>query len=261
MAWLQRVLAYLFGTPAPEPPTPPAASSPTQSSFHLAWVVPPGPPIAAVEATLEVDGDPDVEKLYFWALQASFSDATGSYGGAHTGLQWNPGFPANRAVNWGGYHDRRFGGAVLDGTDSSLPSTPNDRNTRDYPWLPAAQLPLQDQRRLETRLWRASVTDVEAGETVVIRELECRGDRADRAGDVSEVFADCDDPSVSIRWSDLAVERDDGTVEQIETVETRYQGAASGGCLNTNSDTADGGFTQTTNTVRSNQAGTRLTVT
>jgi hypothetical protein len=254
MGWFQRVLAFLFGTSSASP-TPSAV---TQSSFHLAWIVPPGPAIVAVEATLVVDADPSVDKLYFWALQASFSDAFTTFGGAHTGLQWNPRFPAHRAVNWGGYHDQRFGGAVLDGTESALPSTPNDRNTRDYSWLPGRGYRFRISRGSAPDRWRSSVTDVTASETVVIRELECRGDRLTAPIMWSEVFASCDDPSVSIHWSDLTVEREDGTIEAISEVETRYQAATAGGCLNTNSDAEGGRFVQTTNTNRTNPPGTRL---
>lgn len=258
MPWFRRLLAFLFSRSTQGPRTPPAA--PTQSSFHLAWVVPPGPPITAVEATLVVDADPTVEKLYFWALQASFSDAATDFGGAHTGLQWNPRFPANRAVNWGGYHDRRFGGAVLDGTESALVSTPNDRNTRDYAWQPGRPYRFRISHGSTAGFWRASVTDVPTGETIVIRELECRGDRLTHPLVWSEVFADCDDASVTVRWSDLTVERANGAVEQITTVETRYQAAADGGCLNTNSATEGTSFAQTTGTVRLNQAGVRIAV-
>jgi hypothetical protein len=255
MGWLRRVLATFFGmVPPPRP------SKPTQSSFHLAWLTPPGAPVVAVAATLEVEADPDVDSLYFWALQASFSDATGSFGGAHTGLQWNPRFPGSRAVNWGGYHDQRFGGAVLDGTGSALPSTPNDPNTRDYAWAAGRQYRFRISPGSTPGLWRASVTDLAAAETVVIREVECRGDRLTGMVMWSEVFADCDDPSVTVRWSDLAVERPDGTVEAVTAVETRYQAESAGGCRNTNSFSEGVAFAQTTNTTRINRVGTRLSL-
>lgn len=254
MNWLQRLLARFFGTPRPTP------TRPTQSSFHLVWRVPPGAPIHAVEATLSVDADPVVDEVYFWAMQASFSDATGSYGGAHTGLQWNPRFPAARAVNWGGYHDGRFGGAVLDGTSSPLPSTPQDRNTRDYAWSPGSRYRFRIEPASTPGRWLASVTDVASGITTEIRELECGGDRLTAPVVWSEVFAPCEAPSVSVRWEDLVVERRDGGREQITTVETRYQARADGGCANTDSHVEGAAFVQTTNTDRITPAGRSLSI-
>ena len=86
MGWLRRLLSLFFGTTTVAPR--PAVS--TQSSFQLHWEVDRGLPTVAVEATLEVDADPAVNELYFWALQASFGDGSQTFGGAHTGLQWNP---------------------------------------------------------------------------------------------------------------------------------------------------------------------------
>lgn len=255
MSWLQRLLAFFFGTAQRE--TTPRA---TQSSFHLAWEVPAGPPIIAAEATLLVDADPTVADLYFWALQASFSDSSRSFGGAHTGLQWNPRFPGSRAVNWGGYHDQRFGGAVLDGSESVLPSAPNDRNTRDYPWQPGRSYRFRISPGSVPDRWRASVTDIGTGDTVVIRELECRGDRLTGLVMWSEVFAPCDAPPVTVRWSDLTIERSDGARESVTSVSTRYQAVSAGGCRNTNSRVDGSDFVQTTATERLNPPDTRLSL-
>ena len=57
------------------------------SSFHLWWQDAPPEPVVAVEVTLEVVEAPVVDRLYFWALQATFNDATTDHGGAHLGLQ------------------------------------------------------------------------------------------------------------------------------------------------------------------------------
>lgn len=254
MGWLRRILALFFGT-APRTP-----SGSTQSSFHLVWQVESEVPILAAEATLVVDADPTVDALYFWALQASFSDAARSFGGAHTGLQWNPRFPGFRAVNWGGYQDQRYGGAVLDGTESALPSSRGDRNTRDYPWRPRIPYRFRIERGSTAGFWAATVTDLDTGDTRLIRELECRGDRLTGVVMWSEVFAACDAPSVSVRWSDLVVEHSDGVRTPVQTVETRYQAIAAGGCPNTDSRVDAEGFVQTTNTDRVHAAGTRLTV-
>src|ERR1700710_3128770 len=90
------------GTPA----TPPVEPGNGVSSFHLWWQgLEGGAPLVEVAATLEVLRAPTANRLYFWALQASFLSSTGSHGAAHIGLQWNPRHPGSTAVNWGGYAD------------------------------------------------------------------------------------------------------------------------------------------------------------
>src|SRR5262245_32230826 len=82
-------------------PTEPAQGV---SSFHLWWQgIDGGIPLVEVAATIEVLRAPVVDRLYFWALQASFLSAEGVHGAGHVGLQWNPRHAGNRAVNWGGY--------------------------------------------------------------------------------------------------------------------------------------------------------------
>ena len=81
---------------------------------------------------LEVTTAPQVEALYFWALQVSFTDRGRSGGGAHLGLQWYPAHPGSTAVNWGGYVPD---GHELEGTTSALPSATGNVNTRDFPWI------------------------------------------------------------------------------------------------------------------------------
>ena len=90
-----------------------------------------------ISVDLEVVSTPPVAELYFWALQANFHGPAGGTGGAHLGLQWNRAHPENTAVNWGGYQASHLGGAILDGTESGLPSAPSNRNTRDYRWRAA----------------------------------------------------------------------------------------------------------------------------
>ena len=104
------------------------------------------------------------------------------------------------------------------------------------------------------------MTDLAAGETVVIRELGCRGDRLTSIVMWSEVFASCDAPSVSVRWSDLAIERIDGSVEAVTSVSTRYQAVSAGGCTNTNSRVDGSAFVQTTATDRLNPPQTTLSI-
>jgi hypothetical protein len=131
------------------------------SSFHLWWD--PAPVCSAVEVTLTVEWEPPVDRLCFWALQASFSDGTRRTGGAHLGLQWNPRYPGWRAVNWGGYS---AAGSILDGTVSPLPSAPNDRNTRNYPWEPGAAYRLRIEPA-EPGWWAGVITDPDGNRTEV----------------------------------------------------------------------------------------------
>ena len=90
------------------------------------------PTLREVAVTLEVLEPPSVDRLYFWAIQASFLDGAGSHGAGHLGLQWNPQIPRPQGRQLGGYATR---GAILSGSRSPLPSTPQDTNTRDFPWL------------------------------------------------------------------------------------------------------------------------------
>jgi len=45
-------------------------------SFHLSWDL--APPAREVAVTLEVLEPPSVDRLYFWAVQASFLDGAGT---------------------------------------------------------------------------------------------------------------------------------------------------------------------------------------
>ena len=133
-------------------------------------------PLASVSVVLEVLTPPEVDRLAFFALQASFISGNRHCGGAHTGLQWNPRHPRNRAVNWGGY-DR--GGTVLAGTRSRLPSAPDDPNTRDFAWEPGARYRLTIGPRSAgtagTPRWPARLAGLDTGEDLVVRELICEG--------------------------------------------------------------------------------------
>ena len=165
-------------------------------SFHLYWDLP--LPAIEVAVTLQVLEPPSVDRLYFWALQASFLDSAGSQGAAHLGLQWNPRFPNRTAVNWGGYDPQ---GVVLAGSESALPSAPLDRNTRDYPWQPERRYWLRIYPSPESG-WRGEVTDLETGMATVVRDLHVGGDRLGRFMVWSELFCECDDPRTVIAWSD-----------------------------------------------------------
>lgn len=253
--WLRRWLA-----PMPDRPDertrgrPPSGNG--ASSFHLWWSVPSGR-ITGVAATLEVRTPPQSDALYFFAVQASFHRAGSAAGGAHLGLQWNARFPDGRAANWGGY-DRD--GSILAGTPSPLPSTPNDPNTRDYAWQPGRRYRLEigpAQRSGDRWEWPGTVTDLDTGEAVTIRRLISGGDELTNPVVWSEVFAECDAPSVAVRWTDLVVTTADAATP-IPTCSTAYQDYDNGGCTNTNSTVQGSAFVQTTNTVRTTPAGALL---
>jgi hypothetical protein len=222
------------------------------SSFHLAWQL---RPVAGhlVEAavTLEILNPPAVEHLYFWALQVGVPGA----GGAHLGLQWNHRHPAFGAVNWGGY---AVSGGLLAGTESPLPSTPADPNTRDYAWKPRRPYRLR-VRRADSGVWRGEVADLVGNQVTAVRDLFARGDYLADLIVWSEVFARCDDPSVVARWSDFEVvtERDDRFAPIALGV--NYQSHADGGCANTTSVVdPEGGVLQITNTERVTAQGATL---
>ena len=235
----------------------PASNGPT--SAHL-WFddVPPGPWRSA-SATLEIVTEPAAAHLYFWALQASFSDDSGtSFGAAHTGMQWNPRHPGGRAVNWGGYGRAADVSSVLDGTHSSLPGIPGDENTRNFPWRAGVGYRFTIDRGEHG--WRSTVTDTSTGEPTVIRELFAAGDRLTGFVVWMEIFAPCAAPPTVARWSDLEVadERRSST-HRVHAVRTSFPDAA-GGCTNNDSRVDGGGWLQLTNDRRPARTATVLTI-
>ncbi|MDH3296019.1 MAG: hypothetical protein OER95_17010 [Acidimicrobiia bacterium] len=237
----------------------PPTSANGASSMHLFWEVPPAP-LVEVSADLKVVDQPVVDKLYFWALQVNFVGRGADRGGAHTGLQYHPAYPGGRAVNWGGYHPG--GRGELDGSISELPSALDNVNTRDYHWRSGRPYRLRVFSPDAGR-WRATVTDTTTGAETVIRDLHVDAEHLVRPMVWSEVFADCDHPSVTIRWSNLnATLASGGTVTAL-SVRTNYQSHGDGGCANTTSSVdPDGrGFLQQTNTARVVGGGTILTLT
>lgn len=220
------------------------------SSFHLVWGDVPPAREATVE--LEVVRAPTVERLYFWALQASFAPGGG---GAHLGLQWNPRHQGGRAVNWGGYESS---GAILSGTPSPLVSTVDDPNTRTWPWVPGRKYRLRIHRSREPGWWSGEVTDLVTGAATHVRRLAGGGELLTGLVVWSEVFADCDDPSVAVRWSRPRALLPDGRIVSPAGFECRYQGFEKGGCTNTDSRPDQHGVTQITNTERTNPAGSWL---
>jgi len=225
------------------------------SSFHLGWRLPPGAGhLVSASVTLEVLSPPVVDHLYFWALQVVFPGA----GAAHLGLQWNHRHPAFGAVNWGGY---AADGSLLMGTESPLPSTPADPNTRDYPWLSGRPYRLRVHRTDESA-WRGGVTDLSVRDATTVRDLNAA---APYLGDPmvwSEVFARCDDPPVTVRWSEFEVVTDSGDRFAPTALAVNYQSHADGGCANTTSVLDDrGGVLQITSTERTTPQGAVLPLT
>jgi hypothetical protein len=225
------------------------------SSFHLGWSLPGGAGhLVAARVTLEVVTPPVVDHLYFWALQVGFPGV----GAAHLGMQWNHRHPAFGAVNWGGY---AAGGSLLAGTDSPLPSTPTDPNTRDYPWEPGGAYRL-GVHRVDEGAWRGEVTDLATGETATVRDLLAPSPFLGDPMVWSEVFARCDDPSVTVRWSDFEVVTERGERIAPTALAVNYQSHADGGCANTTSVLHDrGAALQVTNTARTTPQGAALPLT
>ena len=221
------------------PPSPNGASS-----FHVWWDVP-DVPLALVSVILEVLKPPEVSRLAFFALQASFWSPARHEGGAHTGIQWNPRHPRNLAVNWGGYDD---GGAILPGTESSLPSTPHDPNTRDFTWTPRARYrltigPLSPGSGGPSR-WPARIEGLDTGEDVVVRHLLCDGDHLRSPVVWSELFTRCDDPPIEVRWSEPSALGLDGEPVPVGRGRVTYQAYYAGGCSNTTVETDRVGIVQ-----------------
>jgi len=229
---------------------PPSGNS--ASSLHLGWRLPPGAGhLVEAAVTLEVTQPPVVDHLYFWALQMGFPGA----GAAHLGLQWNRAFPGFGAVNWGGY---AIDGSLLRGTESGLPSTPGDPNTRDYAWEPRRAFRLR-VHRADDGLWRGDVTDVQTGASTAVRELIAASPFLTDLMVWSEVFARCDDPSVTARWSDFVAVDERGERFAPVALVVNYQSYAAGGCANTTSVLDDrGGVLQITNAQRTTEGGAIL---
>ena len=218
-------------------------SSNRASSFHLIWTVPPVP-LDEVSVTFELLVEPLVARLYFWALQVGFVDAAGSKGGAHLGLQWHPSYPGNRAVNWGGYGSS----GELAGSDSALPSTLGNANTRDYRWQTGVPYRFAISSP-ETGRWMGAVTNLATSESTVVRDVYSTGTHLAEPMVWTEAFCRCDDPPVTARWSALRATAGGADIP-IDSVRVNYQSLAQGGCTNTTVRQDDGGFLQITATER-----------
>jgi len=207
-------------------------------------MVPTNEELVEASVVLTVVEPPSVPRLYFWALQVSFDGGAG----AHLGLQWAADPPRRmRHVNWGGY---RSGGGELGGSDSALPGSFGNPNTRDFDWEPEHPHRLSIARDEEGWAGRVDGT--------LVRRLHARGDVIHTPMVWSEVFADCDHPSVAVRWSELEVVTRGGSRLSVDASSTSYQDRGAGGCDNTSSAVDAHGFVQTTSAHREAPPGTIL---
>jgi hypothetical protein len=243
---IRSALARSIRPPVAERTAGRPTSSNAASSFHAHWVLPAGRYTEAA-VIIEVRTPPVVDRLYFFALQASFQDGAGRrHGGGHLGLQWHPRHPGGTAVNWGGYGPD---GRELHGSTSELPSALANVNTRDYVWEPA--------RRYELRIVKGEDGwDGLVGDPAALRPVRCLHAGGDRlAGLVmwSEVFADCDHPTVEVRWSGMVAVTADGTTVRPRAVALTYQSEADGGCSNTDTTVEGDEVVQRTAVPRANR--------
>ena len=232
------------------------------SSFHLVWDIPQRP-LQRVEATLEVLEPPAVNRLYFWAMQASFGRDRRMHGAAHLGLQWNPRFPDSTAVNWGGYGPTGTRG-LLRGSVSGLPSARNDANTRDYSWTSGRRYRLSiapaGHGPDELYAWEGAVLDMETGESTVVRHLYTRGAYLLAPMVWSEVFARCEHPRITVRWSGLKAVTLEGDEVVPRAVRVNYQSRMEGGCDNTTVSLDELGILQATASQRQVPQGATLPI-
>ncbi|MCL1593763.1 MAG: hypothetical protein M3132_05360 [Actinomycetia bacterium] len=229
------------------------------SSFHLWWDVPYGDRLKSATVTLEISRRPDLDRLVFFAMQVAFIKPGG--GGAHLGLQHNSRYPARSAVNWGGYDPH---GGLLEGSESPLPSAPDDVNTRNYQWSDGVAYTLVidrgDQRDDGWYRWRGSITDGGSGETTHVRDLYSPGAYLRAPVVWVESFAPCDAPRCEVRWSDASVVTEADVTLPINAMRVDYQPHAAGGCTNTNTILDGHSFVQRTGQLRTTKPGTTLAI-
>jgi hypothetical protein len=125
-------------------------------------------------------------------------------------------------VNWGGYAPA---GGELDGSISALPSALGNPNTRDMVWEPRRPYHLSVTRGPDG--WIGSV------DGWPVRELYAGGAELVDLMVWSEVFARCDDPGVTVRWSGLVARDATGAEHRPDRLAVTYQTVADGGCSNT----------------------------
>ena len=119
----------------------------------------PTQPLLECSAVLEVVVPPSVPRLYFWALQASFSDGTPTPRRCPPRIAVEHQVPAVGRRPTGADTPRT--GRCCRGPSPRCPSTRKDPNTRDYPWIAGHRYRLQDrpQRRDQRRHGRLAGND------------------------------------------------------------------------------------------------------
>jgi hypothetical protein len=230
------------------------------------WQLPEGiGPVVSAWVTFELTEAPQVDELYFWALQATFEDSNGTdFGAAHTGLQWNPRHPKNGAVNWGGYPSEHSNWKKnLPGSEPLLPGFKDDPNTRHYRWQAHTPYRLSISAAPDTdashpRGWRASVRNLTTGDHTVLRDLWAEGDRLTGLCTWTEWFCPCDAPTVAITWTGFRVMTADGVEHEPTGVFLNHP--TDGNCTNVGhriiSQTPELVIEQRMNTVREIPHGT-----
>ena len=233
------------------------------SSFHLVWELPQAP-LIEVSATLEVLEPPSVRRRYFFALQVTFASERRLRGGAHLGLQWNPAFPGSTAVNWGGYGAADGGSRLLSGSRSPLKSSRKDANSRDFSWKAGRRYRLRvapsPEAPPDVHAWRGTITDLETGIETVVRDLFTEGAYLAAPMVWTEVFARCEHPPVSARWSDLRAVTASGEEVRPHRVRINYQSRTDGGCDNSSVVVDELGIVQSTSVERQIPQGAMLPV-
>lgn len=232
----------------PSPRGPRAVDDPSwrgRSATHLWWYVENQAPVVRAEVTIEILEPPQANFIYFWAMQLNFTNGSQTGGGGHIGLQWHPYYPDCTAVNWGGYcsHD----GSILRGSDSSLPGSTGDVNTRDYPWQPGTRYKMSVYRAIDSApthaeirwpkaepiyRWRGEITDLSTNQRVVVRDLYSSGHMISGPAVWSEIFAKCDSPRAAVRWSDFVCVTETGQRAPIRKLGVTHGVGPDGGCEN-----------------------------
>lgn len=218
------------------------------SSFYLTWSTEQDSLLdpatndlyTRASAKITIPETPVVAETYFWGLQVDFFDATGTQlGEGRTGLQWAPGYPLSKAVNWGGT-DMSL--VSFSGTVSDFPSELSNDNTRDYAWETNTEYTFEISS-IGDGFWRATIN----GET--IRDLEVP-DSAFIANPVffSQVFAACDDPGHLVKWRDPYLYDASDTSYYFPRSSRSFQ--VVDGCANTESYTDEGYFVMETGVTR-----------
>ena len=255
MSFLDRLRAFLAADRAKSPAerlTGRPTSSNRASSHHLFWMTQSNEPVVEIRATLEVVEPPTVAELYFWALQASFTDGSTNFGGAHLGLQHHPRYPDSSAANWGGYHDASRGGQILDGSRLTVPSALNNANTGNFAWRPHTPYVLRIRQGQQG--WLGSITGPD-GEEHVLRELYCPGSAIRSPLVWTESFAQCDAPRATVRWSELTMVNRSGAALPVRAVRTNFQSVADGGCSTSDSTVDGASVLQSTGVSRTTSTG------